>query len=226
MSEHNYLLLINDVLYSQDHLFTLKNKKIVKAVELKKNDIYLFKKNNEWDTVTGSFVMPFLSKYPSKLLDSWIQITELDTEKDEEVKYVIALYMDNSYPKGTIIFSKFIRNRYPTAYITMHKNGKCNRIYSDPKHRRIGLISNLSPLTRTLMYKKFGCILTHADYSSPLADKAHSSSFYTAGVNKKFDRIKKKLFIISPKTLWNAEKKPPRNVMQLDIWHEERISEK
>ena len=75
MSEHNYLLLINDVLYSQDHLFTLKNKKIVKAVELKKNDIYLFKKNNEWDTVTGSFVMPFLSKYPSKLLDSWIQIT-------------------------------------------------------------------------------------------------------------------------------------------------------
>ena len=67
MSEHNYLLLINDVLYSQDHLFTLKNKKIVKAVELKKNDIYL-SNNYKIDTI---FVLLTHSIYIMTLICSY-----------------------------------------------------------------------------------------------------------------------------------------------------------
>lgn len=91
-------------------------------------------------------------QYPEELLNSWILVTLFD-EKNY-LGGVCSLYINNKFPSGTIIFSEFIDNDFPDAYVSWEKNGKFNRIYCSPKYRKSGVVTTLGAVARTLVYFK------------------------------------------------------------------------
>lgn len=166
---------------------------------------------------------PKINLYPEELKNSWIQITTFYDE--HPLKGIISLYIDDEYPKGTIVFSKFIKNKYPDAYISFFHNGHVSRVYTSPKYRKQGILTMLGVIGRTLLWKPYGVFLDHAIESSPLADKTHARAISQMIGQDDVNITKNTKDYLKPEKLWDGEKMPPRNPFLPGTYFYKRIYE-
>ena len=111
----------------------------------------------------NGFVFPLFRKYPDYIKGSWCQWTLCDDQYGHRA--LETLYLNNNQPSGTLIFSNFINNDYPTAWaniiLTGH-NKKDNyhtavidRLYCDPVHRRKKIGLSLAILGYTVFWGRY-----------------------------------------------------------------------
>lgn len=112
-------------------------------------------------------------KYPDELKDSWVLITLFD-EKNP-LGGLCSLYIDDRNPKGTIIISKKINNVFPDAYVTWDKDGSANRIYTNPKYRKTGIMKNLGNLLKPVVYKKINLYVHTSKLHNPIGHEVMKS---------------------------------------------------
>jgi hypothetical protein len=108
------------------------------------------------------------AEYPKEFLSSWILFTTFDEKSSHGG--ICSLYINDMYPKGTIIYSNTVMNETPDAYLTWQKDGQFNRAYTSHRYRRMGIGSSLGPLTRTLLYFKSGICTSYPNDPTPIAD--------------------------------------------------------
>lgn len=157
-----------------------------------------------------------LSEYPPELGQSWIHASFIKTNV---IDLSISLYRDNTYPKGTIIVSEFVSNKYPDMY-TLQKfeenNFVSDRMYTNPVYRRLGHWKYLAGLLRSVFYTNFNLVIEGSRNRSPVADK-----FY-----KNISRVLKHNSPNSPimsGRIFMNEQEPPRDPTSPVIWYEQRI---
>lgn len=114
------------------------------------------------------------NEYPEDLLSSWILFTTFDEKSP--FGGICALYINDKHPKGTIIYSNAIGDDAPDSYVTWHKNGKINRVYTSNKYRGLGIVTTLGALTRTLLYFKNNLYLEHSYDPTEIADNAMATA--------------------------------------------------
>jgi hypothetical protein len=112
---------------------------------------------------TKGFIFPVFRKYPKYIKGSWIQWTLMqDIHGNRGIE---CLYLNNKNPSGTLIFSNFINNDYPTSWIDIlniqddkEKNCKdavVNRVYCQPFYRRKKINISLAILGYTVWWAKY-----------------------------------------------------------------------
>lgn len=165
-----------------------------------------------------------IKQYPKEFGDSWIQVTKFDNES--AMYGVISLYFDDLHPKGTVIFSSFIRNKYPDAYISFQPTGYVDRVYTSPNFRKRGILTSLGVYGRNLIFYPYDKIfLDHSRSSSPHADDTHAKAIgKILGVEDK-NEVRKTEHFLKPEVLYDAEKAPPRDAIYPATWAEKRIWE-
>jgi hypothetical protein len=174
--------------------------------------------------VIDGMIFPKIQEYPKELGDSWIQVTKFNNES--AMYGVISLYLDNKHDKGTTIFSSFIRNKHPDAYISFQPTGNVDRVYTSPDLRKKGILAALGGYGRNLIFYPYEKILLdHSRSSSPAADETHARAICKAlGINNK-DEVRETKHFLKPQILYEVEKSPPRDAIYPCIWAEKRIWE-
>jgi hypothetical protein len=129
------------------------------------------------------------TEYPKEFLSSWILFTTFDEKSSHGG--ICALYINDMYPKGTIVYSNTIMNETPAAYITWQKDGKFNRAYTSNKYRRMGIASSLGPLTRTLLYLKSGIFISYPNDPTAIADEVIAKALGKTLNEKDTDIVRK-----------------------------------
>jgi hypothetical protein len=112
---------------------------------------------------TKGFIFPIFRKYPKYIKGSWIQWTLMqDVHGNRGIE---CLYLNNKNPSGTLIFSNFINNEYPTSWIDILniqddkarncKDAVVNRVYCQPYYRRKKINISLAILGYTVWWAKY-----------------------------------------------------------------------
>lgn len=129
------------------------------------------------------------AEYPKEFLSSWILFTIFDEKSSHGG--ICALYINDTHPKGTIIYSNTVMNEAPDAYMTWQKDGQFNRAYTSNKYRRMGIASSLGPLTRTLLYLKTGICTSYPNDPTAIADELMAEALRKTLNEKDTDAVRK-----------------------------------
>ena len=155
-----------------------------------------------YEIVDGT-IFPKIKEYPKELGNSWIQVTKFNNES--AMYGVISLYMDDVYPKGTTIFSSFIRNKYPDAYISFQPTGNVDRVYTSPDLRKQGILAALGGYGRNLIFYPYGkMVLDHSKSSSPAADETHARAIGKALGESDKNIVRSTEHFLKPKKNYDA----------------------
>jgi hypothetical protein len=157
-----------------------------------------------------------LSQYPSELGDSWIHASFIN---GSVINLSISMYKDNTYPKGAIIVSEFVSNKYPDMYTLQKIEGASfvsDRMYTNPIYRRQGYWKYLAGLLRSVFYTNFNLVIEGSINRSQVADKFYKN------ISKVLKHNSPNSPIMSGRFFMN-EQEPPRDPTSPVIWYEQRI---
>lgn len=158
-------------------------------------------------------------KYPEDLLDSWVLVTLFD-EKNY-LGGICCLYINDKFPPGTIIFSKFIDNDFPDAYVSWEKGGRFNRIYCSPKYRKLGITTTLGALARTLVYFKTKAYLIIGTDATEIAVETMKSGISKILQYQDKEYVSKTNYWEDAKNISTEEMLDYRNPVPPAHWHSE-----
>ena len=175
---------------------------------------------------TDGIATPSYSQYPTELGESWVQVTFF--EDHPTLGGVIALYKNNRYTTGTIIFSKYILNDYPDMYLTFTKNGNiagtdkntgilADRMYTNPIYRKRGYWKFVGTLMRSIIYSYNKRILDGTTNRAMAIERAYLKMMSLGGQKRGFNN-NGRMFKHS-----GSEIEPPREPSFPFIWYNQRI---
>lgn len=164
---------------------------------------------------TNGVATPHFSQYPTEFGHSWVQVTKF--ENHPTLTYAVCLYINDKYPNGTIVFSKYISNDYPDMYYTLDYNHRANRVYTNPVYRRRGYWKIFGTLMRSIIYNYNGVI---PDGSADRANAVEKAYLAMVRIGKQ------KGWLPNNGRMFNhqgSEIEPPREPAFPLIWYNQRI---
>lgn len=167
---------------------------------------------------TNGVATPLFKEYPVEFGDSWICVTFLKDHPD--LSLIAMLYKNNKYPKGTIIFSKYIHNDYPDMYYTLDKDHLANRVYTNPMYRRRGYWKIFGSLMRSIIYNYNGIIPDGSADRANAVEKAYLA-MVSIGKQAKWLPNNGRMF-----KHMGSEIEPPREPAYPYIWYNQRAGGK
>jgi hypothetical protein len=165
----------------------------------------------------GSQLIPVFSSMPDELKDCWIHITKL---KSLPVKYVAAVYFNSIHPKNTIVVSDFFPLEYPDMYATFNQDSRNERVYINPKYRKMGLLPAFGVVCRSMFYDYLNDII-----DLPL-DRSIKTEKATSIVKSIWQEKVEHLPVEKRSSISLFDIEPPRDPAYPNIWHEHRIGGK
>jgi len=160
------------------------------------------------------------NKYPESLQNSWVLITIFDAKNT--LGGVCSLYINDKFPKGTIIISKKIYNDYPDAYITFDKNGSFNRIYTSTKYRKNGIMKYLGNLLKTILFAKYKLYLDTAKTHNAVGHEVMKSGINMALKMDIKDRVTETPYWKDPPLIHQIDLMEYRDPMSPSYWYDIR----
>ena len=164
---------------------------------------------------TNGVATPSFSNYPKELGDSWVMVTFF--KDNPAVSTAVCLYINNKYPKGTIVMSKYMMNDYPDMYYILDKTNTVTRFYTNPIYRRRGYWKLFGTLMRSIMYNYNGIVPDSTDDRAFFGEKAYLA-MVNIGKQKKWLKNNGRMF-----NHLGIEFEPPRNPAFPSIWYNQRI---
>lgn len=187
----------------------------------------------------GGFYFPLFRKYPDFLKGSWIQWTiSNDIYGPRAIECV---YTDNRHPSGTLIFSEFIDNTYPTVYanidIRHYDNEKemhmaqIDRLYCNPLYRKNKLGSTLAIFGYTVFPVYYNICVQQGKTTTKIADKMQvdaANSILKLGGKFNTSRKTKKDLVMGSSIEYSlpSEHDVRVNPLAPAVWHDFSVREK
>jgi len=157
-----------------------------------------FKKTEFYIKNVEGVNIPYLNQYPEELSDSWIHICE--TPMHRQIAYIVSFYHNTDNPKGTIIYSHKIYNKYPDMFITLDKNFLADRMYTNPKLRKRGYWKWAAMVLRPFFYNNLNKIYIDGRRDrAPFAEKAYLKAASMLSDTKiEYSKLKKNIWDRDP----------------------------
>jgi hypothetical protein len=83
-------------------------------------------------TEENALIFDIKSK-PKNLKNFWAVVTKID--RHPFISQAIAIYVNQDFPSGTIIVSKYFYHKYPDFYVVYDKENNAMRVYTSPPYR-------------------------------------------------------------------------------------------
>lgn len=164
--------------------------------------------------IENDICIPALSSYPIELENSWIHICKT---KNNYISYIVSFYHNDDYEKGTIVYSNFIYNKYPTSYVLFNENNLAIRIYTDPRNRGRGYWKWVALVLRCFFYNNLDKIYVDATPERSMAGERAYSKAMQLSKQKKIYKNNGRMNL--------GEIDPPRDPAFPYVWYNQRIKE-
>lgn len=161
----------------------------------------------------GEYSVPIFSSMPEELKGSWIHVTKVN---HSNIKYVSGIYFNNTHPEYTVVISDFFPTEYPDLYCTVNKNGRNERVYINPKYRKMGLLGVSGLVARSIFYEYLDTVM-----DVPL-DRSIKTEKATTLVKSMFQETIEELPVEKRSSISLFDINPPRDPVYPDIWHGHR----
>jgi hypothetical protein len=163
--------------------------------------------------MVGDSLVPVFSAMPDELKGSWIHITKLN---HTSIKYVSAIYFNDMHPENTVIVSDYLPTEYPDLYCTVNKNGRNERVYINPKYRKMGLLGVSGLVARAIFNDYLNVIM-----DVPL-DRSEKTENATKLVKDIWQEKIEGLPLEKKSSISVFDIDPPRDPVYPDLWHGHR----
>lgn len=155
------------------------------------------------------------SQYPKEFGNSWVHVTLFDDHLTHAA--IMCLYINDKYPNGTIIISKYIMNDYPDMHCTLNKNFEGERIYTNPTYRKRGYWKLFATLMRSVLYNYNGVVIDSTSNRALAVERAYMSMMKLVD-QKRWLHNNGRMF-----KHMGSEIEPPRDPAYPATWYNQRL---